>query len=221
MKNVITIDGPAASGKSSLSRELALQLKWQWLSTGVFYRGWAWAVLKEKQEFSQDNLVKMIKTLKWQVLLDKNQTCFIYKDQDVTKHIYNNAVDECASRLASLPLIRQALLPFQRACYEESPQGLVAEGRDCGTVVFPLAVLKVYLEARDNVRALRRAKQRGSFSVDEVMGLQKKRDHQDTHRVLSPLRAPEGAFIVDTSPLPLQDMVEKVHKRYKELLKGS
>ena len=219
MKNLITIDGPAASGKSSLSYHLAHRLGWQWLSTGVFYRGIAYLSLL-KNVHSKKQIVHLIKTLPWSVRLDKEQTRFIYDAKDITSDIYTNEVDKCASKLARFAQIRQFLRPFQRACYKESIKGLVAEGRDCGTVVFTSAILKVYLTANPKIRAQRRANQREeTISLDEVIDSQKKRDQQDINREESPLRQPEGALIIDAGQVHIEKMVKKVYERYQELVK--
>ena len=219
MKNLITIDGPAASGKTSLSRHLAHKLGWQWLSTGVFYRGIAYLSLL-KDAISEEQIVHLIKTLPWSVYLDEEQTRFIYEGKDMTIDIYTNEVDECASRLARFPKVRQFLRPFQRRCYEDSVNGLIAEGRDCGTVVFTSAILKVYLTANPEIRAQRRANQREeSISLNEVIHSQEKRDQQDINREESPLREPEDALIIDAGQVHIEKMVKKVYEKYQELIK--
>ncbi len=213
---LITVDGPSASGKSSLSRSLAEKLSWKWLSTGVFYRGLACLSLRRKVTKERE-IANLIDTEDWRVLLSDENTRFLHEGKDITKSIYTQEVDDMASRLAGFPLIRKALLPYQRRCFHQnSPGGLVAEGRDCGTVVFPFACLKIYLTAEDNIRATRRAGQRGG-SVDEVITLQKKRDEQDISRANSPLRQPEGAFIIDTGACSFKDMVEKAYKKSRSL----
>ena len=213
---IITVDGPAASGKSSLSQALAGKLRWKWLSTGVFYRGLAFMALTKKQT-DHGAIVHLLKTEAWSVRLHKKHTCFIYEGEDITPEVYTEEVDSLASTLAGVPLIRKVLLPFQRDCLKGCGLGLVAEGRDCGTVVFPTARLKIYLTAPPAVRAKRRAHQRGSLPLGDVMILQNKRDEQDTRRSLSPLCPPEGAFIMDTGALALEEMVQKAYNRLKEL----
>ena len=213
---LITVDGPSASGKSSLSQSLAEKLSWKWLSTGVFYRGLARLSLHRKVK-KEKEIAKLIDAEDWRVLLSDEQTLFLHEGKDITKSVYTEEVDDLASRLAGFPLIRKALLPYQRKCFDKnSPGGLVAEGRDCGTVVFPFAELKIYLTAEDNIRAARRAGQRGS-SVDEVMTLQKKRDQQDISRADSPLCQPKGAFIIDTGACNFKEMVEKAYKKSHSL----
>ncbi len=214
--NIITVDGPAASGKSSLSQALAGKLSWDWLSTGVFYRGLAFMALAKKQK-DHEAIADLVQAEDWSVRLHKKGTRFIYKGEDMTLGIYTEEVDSLASTLAGVPLIRKVLLPFQRDCLKTDGPGLVAEGRDCGTVVFPSAGLKIYLTAPPALRAERRSRQRGSLPLKEVILLQNKRDEQDTRRALSPLCPPEGAFIMDTGTLGFEEMVQKAYNRFEEL----
>jgi len=221
-KNLITIDGPSASGKSSLSQGLARKLGWKWLSTGVFYRALAWLGIRHNLR-SEEHIVALVNQQDtWSVCLGEIQTLFFYQEpggekQDKTLDISTEAIDIFASDLAKSSQVREALLPVQRNCFINCPTGLIAEGRDCGTVVFPEADLKVYLQAADSVRAYRRASQRASSDVDRVEVLQKKRDERDTHRVNSPLRRPEGAFIIDSGTLSLEEMVNQTYQRFCEL----
>ena len=213
---LITVDGPAASGKSSLSRFLAGKLGWKWLSTGVFYRGLAYLALSKGLK-EEKEIIALIKSEDWSVRLNEEQTNFIYNGEDITSKIYTEDVDVLASQLAGFPLVRKALLPYQRDCFKQSKQALVAEGRDCGTVVFPSASLKIYLTAQDGIRAKRRANQRGSLAVDHVINLQKQRDEQDIRRADSPLRQAEGSFIIDSGAYSFNEMVEKVYKKSCEI----
>ncbi len=213
---LITIDGPAASGKSSLSRCLSEKLAWKWLSTGIFYRGIAYLALFRKITEERE-IANLIEKEDWDVHLDEKQTRFIYKEKDITSEVYTEDVDSLASKLAGYPLVRKELLPHQRDCFQKNPRGLVAEGRDCGTVVFPFAGLKIYLTAKDDIRAKRRASQRGSLPVDDVIALQKQRDDRDISRTNSPLRQPEGAFIIDTGSCSFKETVEKAYKKSSEI----
>ena len=216
IKKLITVDGPAASGKSSLSRSLADRLGWKWLSTGIFYRGLAFLALYKKVEDEQ-TIAKLIDTEDWSICLNKEQSKFIYNKEDITLKVYTETVDAFASKLAKFPLVRKTLLPYQRDCFQQNEQGLIAEGRDCGTVVFPDASLKIYLTAEDDIRAMRRAHQRGSLPVNDVITLQKQRDKQDISRENSPLREPIGAFIIDTGTCSFEEMVNKAYKKSCEL----
>ena len=215
MNRLITIDGPAASGKSSLSRHLARRLGWKWVSTGVFYRGIACLSLTQKLS-SEKGIATLVRQEPWEVILKEEGTCFLHRGVDITSRIYTNEVDEGASLLARYPLVRQALLEFQKNCFRQNPSGLVAEGRDCGTVVFPEAGLKIYLNAPAALRARRRTSQRGVQSVESTMNLQNKRDHQDINRLKSPLKKPDGAFEINTASCPFEEMVLKAYQKSQE-----
>lgn len=208
--NVITIDGPAASGKSSVSRELAKRLGWKWLSTGAFYRGLAYVALREGvAETDTQALVNLARSKVWHVAMEHEQTRVIYRSQDVTTEILSEENGSRASKVSQIPEVRQALLEGQRDC-AVGVKGLVAEGRDCGTVVFPKALLKIYLTASQEQRALRRALEHG-LNVEETQTQQTLRDQQDSRRSAAPLQVPEHAKVVDSNGLDLSQVVEKVH----------
>ena len=213
---VVTIDGPAASGKSSVSREVARKLGWNWVSTGAFYRGLAYVADQEGANLKdEDALVKLIDDGLWSVKMGAERTSVIYRDRDVTEEIHQERVGDVASQISHFPILREKLLQPQRDCALDG--GLVAEGRDCGTVVFPQASAKFYLTARSEDRAARRAKEQ-SQSLEEMMEQQKKRDEQDSQRRAAPLKVPEGSQVVDTSGLDLQDVVDLVEASVREKL---
>ena len=134
---VVTIDGPAASGKSSVSRELARRMGWKWVSTGAFYRGLAYvAHVSHVSLRDEEALVQLAKSPVWSVRLASEETHVFLKNQDVTAEIGKEEIGSLASQVSSFSRVRSALLDAQRKC-AEGGQGLVAEGRDCGTVVFP------------------------------------------------------------------------------------
>ena len=140
---IITIDGPAASGKSSVSREVSRRLGWNWLSSGAFYRGLAYVALQEKCASDDvEQLVKLAKSDIWRVEMAADDTYVYYRGQDVTEKIKLEKIGSMASLISPNPEVRKVLLAGQRACAGQS--GLVAEGRDCGSVVFPQAPLKMF-----------------------------------------------------------------------------
>ncbi|WII71239.1 (d)CMP kinase [Bdellovibrio sp. 22V] len=209
MGMVITIDGPAASGKSSVSRELARRLGWNWVSTGAFYRGLAFAALQLQIDLDDVKaLTELTHNPVWSVRMDEERTRVFFKDQDVTDLIAHEDVGNFASKVSHYPEVRKALLDKQRDC-SNGPQGLVAEGRDCGTVVFPQAEAKVYLTASSEHRAARRAAELG-LEHEDMVKAQQKRDHQDSTRKVAPMAVPEDAFVVDTTTMNLTQVVDKV-----------
>lgn len=211
---VITIDGPAASGKSSVSRELAARLGWNWLSTGAFYRGLAYVAYKEGVALDDETaLAELAAADLWQVRMSPAQTLVCYRGEDVTLEIFKEKVGTSASILSQYPAVRSALLLGQRAC-AEIPPGLVAEGRDCGTVVFPQAEMKFFLTASQEDRALRRAQECGD-SLDQARARQQERDQRDQTRKTAPLAIPKDAEVVDTTGFSLQEVVGQVEEKIR------
>jgi CMP/dCMP kinase len=214
MVKVITIDGPAASGKTSVSREVAKRLGWSWVSTGAFYRGLAYVAHTLKIDTSDEKkLAELARSQDWRVEMAEEKTRVFYKNKEVTDDIEHEDVGNYASKVSHFPLVRQALLTPQRAC-QNNVKGLVAEGRDCGTVVFPQAQVKIYLTARQENRAERRAKDLG-LSVADTVKSQTQRDLQDSSRKTAPLQIPENAFVVDTTDYNFLEVVDLVEKHIR------
>jgi len=208
-KFVITIDGPAASGKSSVSRELAKRLSCPWLSTGAFYRGLAYVALQKKISFDDTKaLTVLADSNEWKVQVSHERTQVFYKDHEVTDAISAEDVGNCASQISKHPEVRKALLAQQRK-FALSAAGLVAEGRDCGTVIFPDAEAKIYLTASSERRAERRAHEKGA-EVSEIKAAQKDRDNQDTTRKTAPLQAAADAFLLDSTEMSLSEAVSQI-----------
>lgn len=206
---VVTIDGPVASGKSSVSRGVARALGWSWLSTGAFYRGLAYVATAKKMDLHDEAaMVKLALSPEWKVQMAEDQTRVLHNGQDVTANIYREEVGAAASLISHYPKVRQSLLQAQRDC-ANNIKGLVAEGRDCGTIVFPQAQVKIYLTARSENRAHRRAMEEGK-SFEETRAAQMARDSQDSSRQAAPLQIPEHAHVVDTSDMGLEAVVEHV-----------
>ncbi len=208
---VVTIDGPAASGKSSVSRELARRLRCPWLSTGAFYRGLAYVALQKKIALDD---VQAISTLadsnEWGVEVSPDRTKVIFRTQDVTDAISAEEVGNFASLISKHPEVRQALLAQQRK-FAAANVGLVAEGRDCGTVIFPKAQAKIYLTASSERRAERRAQEKGA-ELSQIQAAQKDRDNQDLTRQAAPLQAAEDAFLIDSTEMSLEDAVNQIER---------
>ncbi len=208
---VVTIDGPAASGKTSVSRELAKRLGWNWVSTGAFYRGLAFCVDNLNVDLTNESeIAQLSKSNRWNVRMDEDQTRVFLDGQDVTEKISQEKVGSIASKISHFPSVRKSLLAPQRECAEKT-QGLVAEGRDCGTVVFPDAEVKIYLTAKQENRAERRAKELG-LSTEETVEATSIRDQQDSTRKAAPLQVPEKALVVDTTHLNFEQVVELIEE---------
>jgi cytidylate kinase len=216
MSNVVTIDGPSASGKSSVSRELARRLGWKWVSTGAFYRGLAYVAMQSGVKANEvDAMVKLAHDPIWRVSLDDDQTRVFWRERDITSEIHSEDNGTRASVVSQIPEVRKALLESQRQCAVGVP-GLVAEGRDCGTVVFPAAKLKVYLTASQEERAQRRAREQG-LNFEQTHSQQKQRDQQDSTLAAAPLQVPPGATVVDSNGLSLAQVVDRIHALWLEV----
>ncbi len=217
---LITIDGPSASGKSSISRRLAKKLGINWVSTGNFYRGVAFMAGRLKVDLGDESaIVKIIKSENWAIDLTEENTLFRFRGEDVSSQLALEEVGAIASKISSFPKVREALLQGQRDCFMRSPKGLVAEGRDCGTVVFPEAQIKIYLTADSADRAKRRALEEGK-SIKETKQAQKERDLKDQTRNVAPLQVPEGSKVVDTTGMTLDEAASRVIGLVESILRA-
>ncbi len=206
---VITIDGPAASGKSSVSRALAKSLDIPWVSTGAFYRGLAYAALQLKIALTdRQKLSELAMSDTWKVEMTPEKTKVWFQSEDVTEKIGQETVGNAASTISHYAEIRQSLLDHQRSL-ALGVKGLVAEGRDCGTVVFPQAEVKIYITASSEHRATRRAQELG-MDQKELVQQQQVRDQQDSTRKVAPLQVPIDALVLDTTEMSFVEVVKKV-----------
>ena len=216
---IITIDGPAASGKSSVSREIAKNKGWNWVSTGAFYRGLALASIKAGIDPENEGaLVELARSSSWSVEMTAEKTMVFIDGADVTDEINSEKTGSVASNLSQHPGVRAALLQPQRDC-ALVPPGLVAEGRDCGTVIFPEAHLKVYLTADSENRAKRRAMEQG-LELDQTVKDQQERDERDAKRSTAPMQVPENALVIDTSKMDFAAVLAKVQEAVAETFPG-
>jgi cytidylate kinase len=204
---VITIDGPAGAGKSTLSKRLAAALGWRRLDTGALYRAVAVAARERGLGAADSEAVgRMAENLKMELIAGDEDDLVILDGRDVTGLLRSEAISALSSELSIIPMVRAALMPHQRRQAETGP--LVAEGRDMGTVVFPEARLKFFLKADLSVRAGRRLLQlrREGASPDPrtVEREMAARDATDCSRDLAPLRAAPEAVVIDASYMTLE-----------------
>lgn len=212
---VITVDGPSGSGKGTVCRLLADKLGWDVLDSGAIYRVLSLAALHHQIALdNEEALVPLAANLDVQFLVDSqtNAGKVILEGEDVTTTIRNEEVGAAASKVAALPRVREALLRRQRAFRTEN--GLIADGRDMGTVVFPDAPLKIYLTASAQERARRRFVELNERGLDvTISGLLEDiqaRDDRDMNRAVAPLVPAEDAIELDTSELNAQQVFDKV-----------
>ncbi|PID46127.1 MAG: cytidylate kinase [Proteobacteria bacterium] len=216
---VITIDGPAGSGKGTVSQRVATKLSWHILDSGALYRLVAHAAMEKGCTFDDvDQLADIARNLEVSFLPEEGGVLrVILEGADVSSAIRSERTGEAASKVAVVSAVREALLERQRA-FAELP-GLVADGRDMGTAIFPDASLKIYLTASAEVRAQRRLKQLKDHGLSaNLAGLVsdiQERDARDMNRDHSPLRPAEDAHIVDTSALSIDEVVSEVLRLYE------
>jgi len=213
MKHVVTIDGPTGSGKSTVSRHLAKRLNCPYLDTGAMYRVAALALKRGRVPLSDKPAVaKACDNLDIRFVPEGDANRVYMGDMDVSQAIREPHMDLFASDVSKLDVVRNAMTSLQRKIGSEGP--LVAEGRDMGTVVFPEAQHKFYLDASLEVRVERRfqeRKNRGeSITRDEVKEDLIKRDRQDMNRSLAPLEPAVDAVIIDTTRLSLDQIIEQI-----------
>jgi cytidylate kinase len=218
---VITIDGPGGSGKGTLSSMLAHRLGWHFLDSGVLYRVLAYAAMQESIDLAEKKmLAELAKRLETSFIVTEDQEVKIaLSGKDVTQQIRTEQCGNAASKVGAHPEVRAALLEAQRH-FRRLP-GLVTDGRDMGSVVFPDAILKFFLDASADVRAKRRHKQLQEKGIDVSleMVLQEilQRDQRDRERPVAPLKPPENAIIIDTTYLNVQQTFERLWKEVSSL----
>ena len=215
---VITIDGPTASGKGTVAQLVATKLGFHYLDSGALYRLTALSALYQGIALDDEQaLAKSVETLKCGF---KNGDIFLDRE-NVSMSIRAEEVGNAASKIATLPSVRKALVDLQLR-FRETP-GLIADGRDMGTVIFPDAELKVFLTATAEARAERRYKQlidKGfSANMQDLLKDLNERDARDVNRTIAPLKPAEGAYLLDTSDLTVNQAVEKVLGWYADLRK--
>lgn len=213
MSFVVTLDGPAAAGKSTTARAVAERLGISFLDTGAFYRAIALKALESGVPLDDAEAVAgLVGASVVATGGTPSHPWVTLDDRDVTREIRTPEIGEAASRVAALPAVRAVLVRWQREMRERGP--LVGEGRDLGTVVFPDAEVKIFLDADLDTRAERRARElalRGlAVRLEEVREDLARRDARDRDREDSPLRPAEDALHVDTSGLSLDEQVDRV-----------
>ena len=207
---LITIDGPAGSGKSTVSRLLAKQLSYCYLDTGALYRAVAYQVQKERLDGAdQETIMDLCGRTDIRLKRLGDVLKVFVEGRDVSDKIRTESVGLLASSLSALPAVRSALLPIQREAAKHG--GMIAEGRDMGTVVFPDADVKFFLDADAEVRARRRwlelAMRGEQVSFTILMEGMMIRDRQDRERVIAPLKVPANAIMIDSTGLDIDAVV--------------
>lgn len=207
---IIAIDGPSGAGKGTVAREIARRLGYRHLDTGAMYRAVAWKALRDDIALDNEDAVA---ALAERSSLDVGASSVVIDGHDVTQAIRTPEIDRAAAATARLPKVRAVLVDRQRAAGEGG--GIVMEGRDIGSVVFPSADVKIYLDASPEERARRRSADpahgvsRAAAAVDVATEMAA-RDQSDRTRSTSPLMIPTDAIPLDTTALSIEETVERV-----------
>lgn len=211
-RQVVAIDGPVASGKTAVGRELAKRLGWRLFDTGIMYRAATWQALRHKVPLDDsESVADMIRTARFE-LVDASEPNSAELDihingENVTSHLRDSDVESAVPVVAAIREVRELLVKHQQ---DQSARGcMIVVGRDIGTVVLPDAPVKIYLDASEEVRARRRAAEQHD-GADEATVLQatQRRDRRDRGRKVSPLSRADDATILDTSTLTLEQSVD-------------
>lgn len=217
---VITIDGPTCSGKGTIGCLLAVKLGWNFLDSGVLYRALSCAMQKSKLDecdINPEKLEQLISHLKVKFNLHQEglqRNAVLFDKEDISFEIRSEFCSTITSKIASNPIVREALLGWQKK-FHHTP-GLVADGRDMGTVVFPYANLKIFLTATPKKRAQRRYEQLKNqginVSLREVLKDLVERDERDSKRLIAPLIPAAGSICIDTTDLTVEEVLDNIIK---------
>ncbi len=206
---VIAVDGPSGAGKGELTRRLAKTLDFALLDSGAIYRVLAYAVRKAGLAlFDEEAVVKEAQVLNLSFEVEDDGVHVLLGGEDVSSEIRTEEAGANASKIAAIPAVRQALLQRQREFL--TPPGLIADGRDMGTVVFPEAEVKIFLDASCEVRARRRLlqlqKAGKSADYEKILAEIKERDERDRNREVAPLKPAPDALVLDSSELSIEEV---------------
>jgi len=220
---VVTIDGPSGAGKSTISRGLAAKLKFTYLDTGAMYRAVGLAIVRDGIDLSNSEaLRRCLAAIELRLAPNGDDDVRVFLNgEDVSAAIRTPEMGLVASRVSANPLVREKLTRLQREIGEKG--GIVAEGRDMGTVVFPAAPCKFYLDATAEERARRRHAQikgKGQDSdYQEILDQIVKRDYDDSKRALAPLKAADDAIMVDSSSMSPEAVIDFMLARITEKIR--
>jgi cytidylate kinase len=223
MKNdeqlVVAIDGPSASGKSTVSRCVAKELGFIYVDSGSLYRGMTWQALQRSVDVKDaGKVIEVMETSTWDFYIEERVAYFSIDGESPRGELRSEVVRECVSDVAAIPEVRKFIVDRLREMAQFGP--IVMEGRDIGTVVFPLSAFKFYLDADPEERARRRfvelQQAEGESNVENVLSSLQRRDQKDTTRKTAPLQIALGAEVINTTHMPIEEVVQHIVGKVRE-----
>lgn len=214
---IITIDGPSGTGKTTIAKKVSKQLSFSHFDTGAMYRSFAYLLKKNGISLTDSSQIKtLLDHFDFSIKGVEPNKLYLVSGEDVTSKIRTTEISSLVSQVAALKEVRDKLVTIQRNF--GANQDAVFEGRDIGSVVFPNAELKIFLTATPEVRAKRRYLElvekdpalKETLTVDEILNQQEERDDRDSKREHSPLIVPDGAIVIDTSDLSIDQVTSKI-----------
>lgn len=216
---IVAVDGPAGSGKGTVTKIIEEEIGFLYLDTGVTYRCLALEVLRrgitiEKEE----KIIELADEIDIKIEKQENKDIILLNDKEVSKEIRTKEVNAIVSQVSSIVLVREKMVELQRKLAKG--KNVIVEGRDIGTVVFPNAEIKIYLDASEEIRAKRRYEENIQNGIEttyqEVLENVKLRDYNDIHKKVGALKKAKDAIVIDTTNLTIEQVVEKIIKIIKE-----
>ena len=220
-KLIVAIDGPAGAGKSTVAKRLAHKLGYTYMDTGAMYRAFAWKVMQDEIDLEDEtSLRKILSETKIDLKKDNGQLRVFLDEVDITDRIRTPVLSQMASKVSTLRAVRERMVELQRAIGREG--GVVVEGRDIGTIVFPKAEVKIYLDASSQERARRRFEelkaQGKGINLKETLKEMEERDRRDQEREVAPLRKAKDAVVIDSTQLDAEGVMERIMREVRNKL---
>ena len=208
---IITIDGAAGTGKTTVGKFIANKINYKFLDSGKIYRAYTFKMI-QKEIFNNEDIIKELNNTEIKYSYINEQEVLELDGQNVSKHLHNNLVDEHVSNISKIPEIRTMMTDIQRKIVSNN---FIVVGRDIGTVVLPDADLKIFLKASIEERARRRFNERKDESLEEIENSIRNRDHIDSTRKTAPLKIPDEAKVIDTENKNIDEVSYQIIKLVK------
>ena len=218
MSNVITIDGPSSTGKSTIGLLFAQKINYKFIDSGAFYRALCYYLSKNGQPIHEEiNNANLLKSMQFSFVIENDKQKVYVNSQDVTKYLHSDPVKVIVPTVAAQKAVREAIKTKQLEAVKT--KNTIMTGRNIGSEIFPKAFLKFYFDASIDKRAYRRylelLKNNPSAQLNQVKSELTERDNKDTTRKVSPLKIPKGAIVIDTTNLTINQVLEKLCSYYK------